>query len=209
MLPDPIVEHIRSVVEREYEYADERIHVSELCGCLLKAWFRRRYPVERDFDQLWFLYRGIVYDELWTRLFERNQIRVTHRIRNGPTIVGRYDFYWDDRIWDLKTTISVRNLKEPFSHHVDQVKFYCWCENVDKGALLYVSFDGYQIFYFDCDDAEEVVKRFEEKAIVLYNALEANEPPTTAYTESWECRYCEYALDFCGGKGIGLLKNID
>jgi len=207
MLPDPIIEHIRSVVEREYEYDDRRIHCTELTGCLLKAWLRRRVPIERDFDRLWFLYRGIVYDELWTSLFPRNQIRVTHRVAGGPTIVGRYDFFYDNAIWEMKTVNSVRRLDSPYEHHEKQLKFYCYCENIDYGKLLYVSFDGYCVFTVDCSEEKvlPVVEEFERKAVELYKALKTDVPPEPDADE-WECRYCEYFGSYCGGRDVGALR---
>jgi len=204
MLPDPIVEHIRSVVEREYEYADERIHVTELCGCLLKAWLRRRCPVEREFERMWYLYRGLIFDQLWTSLFPRNQVRVTHRIKNGPTIVGKIDFEWNGRIYELKTVNSVKRLDEPYDHHVKQVRFYAWCECVEEAVLLYVSFDGYCAFTVDCGEEKvlPVVEEFERKAVELYKALKTDVPPEP---DADEC-YCEYFGSYCGGRDVGALR---
>lgn len=209
MLPDPIVEHIRSVVEREYEYSDERIHATELCGCLLKAWLRRRYPVEREFERMWYLYRGLIFDELWTSLFPRKQVRVTHRIKNGPTIVGKIDFIYNGKIYELKTVNSVRRLDELYDHHVKQVRFYAWCECVEEAVLLYISFDGYCAFTVDCSEEKvlPVVEEFERKAVELYEALKKNEPPRPDASK-WECQFCEYYLSYCGGRDVGLLKNL-
>ena len=208
-LPDPILQHIREVVEKEYEYSDERIHVIELCGCLLKAFLQRKIPIEKDFNRLWYIYRGLIFDELWTRRFERNQIRVTHRIRGGPTIVGRIDFIHDGKIYELKTINTVRRIDEPLEHHVKQVRFYAYCENVNKAVIIYVSFDGYKCFEVDCSDefTIPVVEEFEQKAMKLYRALKNNQPPEPEDIPSWVCKYCEYYLTYCGGREVGCFKS--
>ena len=206
-LPEPILNHIKQVVEKEREHSDDRIYATELAGnCLLKAFLNRRVGLKSERIQ-WAIYRGLIFDELWTGLFPRNQVRVTHRIPNGPTIVGRIDFIWDGKIYELKTVNSVRKIEEPLPHHVKQVKFYAWCENVDTAVIIYVSFDGIRCFDINCHDSYEIVKEFEQKAMVLYQALKTNTPPEPGEeVEEWECKYCDYYMSYCGGKKIGCLR---
>ena len=92
-LPNPILEHILTTTLEEYEYRNETLHVTELLYCLRKAYLRRTHlDIEKELEQRWYLYRGSVFDRLWCELFPRNQIRITYRIPNGPTIVGKIDF---------------------------------------------------------------------------------------------------------------------
>jgi len=198
-LPQPIVDHIQSVVRREYEYSDDRLHVTELCGCLRKTYFRRRQPIEKSPEQQWYLYRGLIFDELWTSLFPRSQLRVTHRVKNGPTIVGRIDFVYNGKLYELKTINTVKYLDSPYPHHIKQVRFYAFCENLKQAVLLYLAFDGHKVFEVDCADEEvlPVVEEIEKKALILYEALKRNTPPEP-YNETWECRYCEFST-VCGG----------
>jgi len=206
-LPEPILEHIKKTVEREYEYDDRKVHVTELTGCILKAYLNRKLSekIEEPFERVWYKYRGLIFDELWTGLFPRNQVRITHRIPDGPVITGRIDFIHDGKIFELKTINTIKKLGEPLSHHVKQVKFYAWCENIDKAVIIYVSFDGFKIFEIDCSDAYNVVKEFEEKALKLYKALKENKPPEPD-AEEWECRYCDFYMVYCGGREIGVLR---
>lgn len=190
-LPEPILDHINSLVEREYTYRDGSLHVTELLYCLRKSYLRRQETAEKEISQKWYLYRGLIFDELWTTKFSRNQVRITHRIPDGPTIVGKIDFIHEDTIYELKTVSNFYALKDGAKEqHIKQVKFYAWCENLDKAKLIYVSLEGVRIFDIDCSDAYETVRELEEKARILYKALKSKIPPEPV--ESWECRYCEY-----------------
>ena len=200
-LPSPILEHIITVTLSEYEYRNETLHVTELLYCLRKAFFRRtRLDVEKELEQRWYLYRGSIFDQLWCGLFPRNQIRVTYRVPDGPTIVGRIDFVNkedDDLVlYELKTISNRYAIKDgPKEEHVKQVKFYAWCENIGVAKLVYVSFEGVRIFTVDCSCANEVVKELEERARHLYDCLRNDKlPPRTE--KEWECRYCEFK-DIC------------
>lgn len=67
-------------------------------------------------EQRWYLYRGSIFDQLWCGLFPRNQIRVTYRVPDGPTIVGRIDFVNkedDDLVlYELKTISNRYAIKD-------------------------------------------------------------------------------------------------
>jgi len=194
-LPKEILEHIYKTTVKDYEYyRDESIHVTELTYCLRKAYLRRKIeqPPEKTIDGLWFFYRGLIFDEMWTGLFPRNQVRVTHRIPNGPTIVGRIDFIAyepDPVIYELKTISTLKAVNEPKEEHVIQTKFYSWCENVQKARIIYVSFEGVRIFDIDCSNVDEVVENLEWRAVTLYECLKKNKIPPKE--DTWECNYCE------------------
>jgi len=207
-LPKPIVDHIVEVVEREYEYSDDRIYATEPCSCILRAYLKRRYPMEKSMQRLWVLYRGLVFDELWTKRFDRNQVRVTYRVKGGPTIVGKRDFIYNNTLYELKTVSTVKRVDRPYEHHIKQVRFYAYCENMKRAKIIYVSFDGFKIFDINCSDdvTLPVVEEFETKAIELYNALKNNIPPPPDGCEDWECKYCEYLGTYCGGSEVGFIS---
>jgi CRISPR/Cas system-associated exonuclease Cas4 (RecB family) len=196
-LPQAIQDHIIKTTSGEYEYRDKSVHVTELLYCLRKSYYRRtELSEEKEIEQRWFFYRGIIFDQLWTNLFPRNQVRVTHRISGGPTIVGKIDFIeMDDEptLYELKTISNKYAIKNgPKEEHVKQIKFYMWCENIEKVKLIYVSFAGIAIFEIDVSDAESIVQELEETAKLLYDCL-VNEklPPKT--DRNWECKYCDFS----------------
>ncbi|MBO8181028.1 MAG: PD-(D/E)XK nuclease family protein [Archaeoglobus sp.] len=201
-LPDRIKEHIIAATNSDYTRRDNSLHVTELVYCLRKAYYRRMAEKEgekeeKGIKQRWYLYRGIVFDEAWTGLFARNQVRVTHRVRNGPTIVGRIDFIDDDgTLYELKTISNDYAIRDgPKPAHVKQALFYAWIEQAPRVRLVYVHLGGVHIFELDTRLAEQVVEEVEQKAIELWRALKEGRPPEP-HNEPWECRYCEFR-DLC------------
>ncbi|RLI81509.1 hypothetical protein DRP04_05975 [Archaeoglobales archaeon] len=197
LLPAEIRQHIDETLQKEFEYRYGAVHVTELLYCLRKAYFRRiGVTAEQTDKSKWFFYRGLIFDKLWTGIFARNQVRVTHRIPHGPVIVGRIDFIirenGEDIICELKTVANRWALKEgPKEDHVKQVKFYAWCENVQKAQLIYVSFEGVKVYDIDCSDVDQVVKELEEYAKLLQHCLVTQQlPPKTE--RQWECQNCEF-----------------
>lgn len=204
-LPEEIKDHIIQATDQsDYKHRDEELHVTELLYCLRKAYYRRmaekegEASPEKQLAQRWYLYRGIIFDEAWTSLFVRNQVRVTHRVPNGPTIVGKIDFIENDTVWDLKTISNEYAIKEgPKPAHVKQVLFYAWVQNFSKAGLIYLHLGGVHLFELDTTPAEEVVRELEDKARKLYFALKSGDPPERV--DTWECRYCEFKTICTGG----------
>ncbi len=204
-LPEPIKRHIEEITSSEYTHRDGEVHVTELLYCLRKAYYRRMAEkngenVEKELKNRWWLYRGVVFDELWTGLFPKNQVRITHRIPDGPVIAGKIDFIYNDTVYDLKTISNEYAVRDgPKEEHVKQVLFYAWVNNTPKAGLIYVWLGGVKIFLIDTSRAYEVVKELEERAMKLWTALRKMEPPERE--ESWQCKYCEFK-DICLRGGI-------
>lgn len=197
-LPEAIKEHIITTTTRDYPARDNAVYVTELTYCIRKAYYRRMAEragerEDKGLRQRWYLYRGIVFDEAWTNLFPRHQVRVTHRVKDGPTIIGKIDFIDDDgTLYELKTVsndYAVRN--GPKMAHVKQALFYAWIEQAPKVRLVYVHLGGIRIFDLAPRLAWKIVQEFEEKAMALWNALQTNTPPQPD-NEAWECKYCEF-----------------
>ena len=109
-LPTPITIHLQDAVTTR-PAQPHVYHVTELTGCLRKAWYRRVYPerVEWTLRSLWNIYRGITFDKKWTSLFEIHQ--KTYRVkRQGVTVTGTCDFVYDAGdglvLYDLKMPAS-------------------------------------------------------------------------------------------------------
>ena len=209
-LPDEIKEHIiDATTEDDYTHRDGQLHVTELVYCLRKAYFRRQMEKEGQHENKalkdrWYLYRGIVFDEAWTSLFPRNQVRVTYRIPNGPSISGRIDFETEDTVWELKTVSNDYAIRDgPKPAHVKQALFYAWVENMPKAKLVYVHLGGVKIFELDTSRAGEVVDELVSRAKELYRALKEGRPPEP-HNEPWECRYCPFR-DLCEKQALDKL----
>jgi hypothetical protein len=209
-LPPAIKRQIIVSTDRTKVRDNNHLDLTECIGCLRKAWFKRKFPLSPSLRQRWYFYRGNVFDDLWTPLFERNQVRVTHRIRNSKypvVIAGRLDFLDEEKfVADLKTTDKIENIRKygAKEDNVKQLMFYCWYEATTKGRLYYISFKDAEMFEFDfkAKELEELVDEIEERAMVLYDSLLTSAPPPKdeKHTDSyWECNlsrdgeeYCEY-----------------
>ncbi|NVM20585.1 MAG: PD-(D/E)XK nuclease family protein [Desulfobacterales bacterium] len=199
-LPEPIKQRILGKVTRDFKRRHNEVYLTELLYCLRKAYFSRKIGKKITLQHAWYLYRGTLFDEEWTPLFERRQIRCTHRVPDSPVVVvARADFIDDDgAIADLKTYASLRYLKGPKAEHVKQVLFYSWTNAIDKIRLYYVDFKDCKKFDETnsplmkvTDTAQrELVKEIEGRAKILYYGLESDTPPSKE--ESWICKSCEY-----------------
>jgi len=215
-MPKTIQNYLMTKMNRdEKEYRDNRISVTDLCGCLRKAYFKRREPAPITLEQAFTFNRGILFDEEYTSLFPRNQVRVTHRISNYPIVItGRLDFIDEDgAVADWKTIdgtywIEQKGAKE---ENITQVLFYAYCEGLDKARLYYMSLGNLIKVDVDADDKTQLenMEKLEDRALELYENLCCNSPPERddVHTKKyWECEYkksgntvrCEY-YDKCYG----------
>jgi CRISPR/Cas system-associated exonuclease Cas4 (RecB family) len=205
-LPEPIVLHIFETTNKEIAREEGTVGCTELLYCLRKAWLRRKYRdrIELTESQRWWIYRGNIFDNLWTSLFEKNQVEVRYKINDELTIVGHADFIYDDAVWELKTIATIKALWDrneqrykPKPWHVKQVLFYAHCLGLEKIRLCYISFDGYKIFTeqdFELNK-DEVIRELVEKALEFHNYWKNDIPPAKT-SQEWECKFCE-VKQFC------------
>jgi len=201
-LPQKLLQHIDKVTERHHDYRDNIFYVSELTGCIRQAYLNRTLKPkieDYDFTQKWRLFRGIIFDQAITTLFERNQIRITHRVKNLPIVItGKADFIEDDVLWELKTVSELP--EKPQEHHVLQVLFYAYYLLPKSCRILYVAMDNVRVFEIDYNDelARQAVELLEERAKTLYECLRKNEPPEPTKNRRL-CESCFFYLQDCVG----------
>lgn len=222
--PERIKNYVVNKTNRnDKKYENNRFGVTELLGCPRKVYFRRTQPRKHGFEQAFHFYKGILFDDDLTSLFQQNQTRVTYRIRPDTDVVisGRIDFIDDDgAIADWKVTDNLYYVQKDGAkeEHKKQVLFYAYCQGCTKARLYYMSFG-------DIEKAEvevtpeaqaEVLAELSERALYLNDCLVSQEVPAKEkkYTPSyWECEYvkyrntirerrvrCEY-YDLCHGGG--------
>jgi len=215
-LPDVIKQEIINQTERNRVRVDNRLDVTEVIGCIRKAWFKRKIPKPLSLKSRWYLYRGNLFDNAWTPLFEKNQMTITHRLQHIPVVIsGRLDFIdGDGAVADLKSTDKLYWIiqKGGKEDNIKQVRFYAWHIPTDKARLYYVSLKDVEKVEveFTEDEQLELVKEMELKAELLYNALKDNCPPARdeRHTDNyWECKpskegevYCEFIEECQSGK---------
>lgn len=194
-LPQPIKDEIlRKANGEEYKNKPHTYAVTELLYCLRKAYFKRTNPKPLSLKQAFNIYRGKIFDQLWTPLFRHNQVRCTYRLKNVPiTISGKYDFLTEEgKVTDLKTAKTLFYINEPSSEYIKQVRFYGYCNALEKAQILYIDFGDCKLFPVEVGDCTQLLQELEEKATLLFWALQKGKAPEKTSVETWMCENCEY-----------------
>ncbi len=193
-LPEPIKQYIIRKVEEEYEpRANNHLYIKELTGCLRRAYFKRKVGKKPlDIRKAYAIFRGDLFDKVFTPLFRRNQVRVSHRIKGTPIVIsGKFDFVENGVIYDLKTIASLYFIRKKGAREDDvrQIQFYAWCTATPKVRLAYMDFKDAEVIEITADD--RIIEWVERQARVLYEAL-VNDIPPAKTEDKWRCNYCEY-----------------
>jgi hypothetical protein len=197
VLPQPIKDHIiKNANFDDYIGKPNTYSVTELLYCTRKTYFKRTQPKPTTLEQAFNLYRGKVFDNLWTPLFRHNQVRSTYRCKNIPiTISGKYDFIDENGVLvDLKTAKSLYYINEPGHEYIQQVRFYAYLNSIEKARILYVDFGDAKAFDVEVGDCQQLLTDLESKAAELYFALKNKCPPpkTVNISQMWLCQKCDY-----------------
>ena len=191
-LPITVWNYIKNKTNFEYyEKSDKRIGVKEVCSCLRKAWYLRKYKDYFFSDQTrWMIFRGMVFDDIFSGLYEKHGVKFVHDV-GDIQLVGKIDFIDEfDNIWELKTVNSIWSIKNgPHKEHMLQANFYAYALGHDTYNLLYVSFDGIKAFT-NITTNEQDGKLLIERAKQLSYYLENNIMPPKEETKA--CKYCQY-----------------
>jgi len=202
-LPEPILKYIRRKVHNRV-YLPHVYHVTELTGCLRKAFFHRVFGyTEIPLNSAWWFYRGSLFDGEWSPLFEKNQ-ETKAVARDGLIIVGTYDFVFQNKklgdtepvVHDLKSTQSLYYLREediPHRSHVEQVQAYMMMFGYNKGRIIYYDFSDSPI-QFDVEKDEKILDKLFERAKILDDAVNRKDPSAIPFPEeSYFCKekYCD------------------
>lgn len=198
-LPEPIRRHILQGMH-ENICIRHVYHVTELIYCLAKTYHNRSAgPCEPRLEQAWPIYRGNVFDDLWTQLFPQNQVSVLIE-DGGLYVVGKADFVHEGIVYDLKTTASlyyIREYAEPKQEHVEQVQTYHELlrrqgHRVNGCRLIYLDFGNHPL-QFDVKPDPTVIGRLLDRAHRLDQALTQGNPKGLQNPADWECGYCEHS----------------
>ena len=183
--------------DREYTNQDNVFHASELSyECMFKVYMDREYGKGFPDDARWNLYRGSVFDKAITPLFDENELRVQQRVKGTPYVIrGRIDGlnYDTNEIFEVKSVVSIKYVREPFKHHVPQGLFYLGNYNPEATLkFLYVSMDGYKVLEYigGFETMEAELENFDAKARIIGKAIRKGEPPEPVRAN--ECKWCRY-----------------
>ena len=193
-LPKPIKEHILNYVNREYEAAPNTYSLTDLLYGIRRSYYKKSNPKPiTSIKSAFNLYRGLVFDQLWTPLFKRNQIRCTYRLKYIPiTISGKYDFIDENGVLtDLKMPKTLFYTTDASEEYKKQIRFYGYCNAMEKCQILSVDGGDCKKFPVETGDCTALLEELETKATILFWALQRGKAPPKD-CPPWMCPDCQW-----------------
>jgi len=175
-----IKKEIEEDISKRKEKKENEIWVSDLISCKKKVEFYRKFPemfiIEPKLYIGKFIHTGI--QEVLKEIYENVEIeKEVEKEIDGKIIKGRVDAILDDTILEIKYT-SNTNLKEPYPHHIIQLKIYLWLTQKNKGKLIYITPNN--LLEFDVDGEfkdEDIIELIKNEKSPMWD---------------WECCYCPF-----------------
>ncbi len=180
----------------------DEIHVSEVVGCLRKAYYYRKYG-----DPLYLshladtkcvilglgiaMHRGLQMQFIRLGYRVEVPVGVTIESEDGAfTLVGTPDVVGRDHIIELKTVNKIP--ERPYDHHVMQLNAYLWMTNRETGYIVYVCKKDGSVKVHMILRREKLWRKTIERAKLLYHCLKHDIVPPPEYSHL--CKYCEFAF---------------
>jgi len=190
----------RSLLLKHLRVPDRNsIHVSEVVGCLRKAWLNRKYGDLKNLNHLSnskcvILGLGFashfVLEQALRELGYVTEKPVTVEFPNGLKLIGTPDAYNDKVVLEVKTVNKIPDY--PYEHHILQLNAYLNILNYDSGLIVYIcKKDGRVKIYEIRRDMRKYVQIL-ERAKKLYYHISKDIPPEPE--PSHLCNYCEWKL---------------
>ncbi len=208
-LPKPIKEYLLQNVSQRPVFPHV-YHVTSLIGGARKLYYERMFPCDSvDLVSAWNLFRGITFDELFTRLFDVNQKSYVVQ-REVISIVGTLDFvYFDEEcgerfLCDLKMPKSIfyKINHGAGSFYIKQCLSYLNMAHVHKELLdvhkvrIYMLAE--DLCYEEIDEDDTILNNFLwPRAYRVDRALLLRKPEMLPCPEErWECDFCKADDEF-------------
>jgi len=185
-----IDEAIKAFHEENRKELGEKIHITEACGCLRFAYFRRKLG-EKD-DNIQYLFMGTaIHDAILKYIGEETEIHVENDILIGyaDAIVN---YNGERLVIELKT---VKRLpQKPYKSHVEQLNAYLNLLGIEKGVIIYFERGSGNKAVFVIERDPTLFTITMEKARYLKECIEKNRPPEIK--DESLCFMCPYR-DVC------------
>ena len=210
---------IDSILRDYFAKEDRERHVgvyypSELGFCIRRNWYLYKYPRPVDDATKKVVAVGKIFHEFIFKALESKKFNVHENEKslsiidgeNGLVISGRIDHLIkvdndsEPFIIEVKTSKSVKSLKEAKREHKMQIMPYMIALQVKKAMIIYVEKDNLDTKSFEFEFDDELFKDMMQRARRLHNCLTTNVfPPAEAKEDmsvGWMCLYCQYR-DMC------------
>lgn len=207
-IPKPILDFVKNSSGNRPTIPN-LFHISGIVYCLGKEYYSRTIAMnkEADIEGQFNMFRGRVFDGLYSPLFELNQ-NTEVITRDNISLTGTYDFVYDGYLWDLKIPKSIYYKKKSGAGqgYIRQVKAYLAMNHfnnklldINKAYILMIAGDGILRTEVDADNDKEFLDWLFKRAFALRDDINSSEPDKIREfdcpEEKWECdeKYCQYS----------------
>ena len=181
------------------------IHVSEVVGCLRKAFFNRVRPPTVTPANAVMILGGNIHESLQAvlrRYGYETEFRVALDAKDVK-LVGHADAYHPEKqhVLEFKTTSKIPD--SPYPEHVRQAQAYVTLTNSKKAYIIYISRTNGKVKVFEIKPDKQVLRKLIQRARELSHSLITMDPPPPEPTHL--CNYCEHALTCRRSKRWGVV----
>ena len=151
----------------------DKIHVTEVCGCLRYAYFKRTVELKPDANYFTFIGTAI-HDAILKHISDQIEIHVENDIIEGyaDAIV---EINGQKYVFELKTVRWLPN--KPYKSHIEQVNCYMNMLGIDKAVIVYVQRSDGKKSVFVVDRDPDLFSITLDKARYLRKCLDLGKPP--------------------------------
>ncbi|MEM4204634.1 MAG: hypothetical protein QXS54_11245, partial [Candidatus Methanomethylicaceae archaeon] len=138
------------------------IHVTDVVGCLRKAYFYKKNNVPDYVHNYLAVFIGKAvhaYIEQFTDEQGSSEVKVSH-----GDVVGSADYVTEDTVYDFKTTQKIIPKYLPYGKHLEQVSAYASILQKQKGIICYISTSGPS----KCPECNKGLRYINGKATCVY-----------------------------------------
>lgn len=203
MILDVLTLALKNKYDTEFR---DGVHVSDITLCPRKSMIRRLEPSPISIIELNYFTSGRAIHDAIATLAGSNPARfeIEKEIK-AFGVIGHVDLYDRENNIPIECkSMRVKEVKEPKSHHVEQLKSYMAMLNSKKGVLLYqclLNFDEKPFVEFEVEMTDEDIIITQHRLVneaSEYNKYLSAKTPMEAYgviknpTLNWLCNRCPY-----------------
>lgn len=190
-----VIRWLQSAVKQRVVLDNTVIHVSEVTGCLRKAYYARTRAFKLTPGEAIILLGSQIHEavqEVLAGMGFEPEFEVAVK-RDGIKLVGHIDAYHPDEnvVLELKTVRRVP--KEPYRSHRFQAEIYGAIVEASEIYIIYISRNDGDVKVFKTSWSENTLDFAVKRAKLLSDCLDKREPPMRE--PSHLCDFCPFKLE--------------
>jgi len=180
---------------------DNEFYASSVGGCPRLIYYSKVFPDrKKDPKSLKvFVLGNLVHDFLQKEVLSgESEVPLVIETK-GVKIKGRLDQVDDNFIYEIKSVSTLRFVKEqPQKHHVLQLMLYLKAFKREKGKIVYVEKNTFDIIEHEIVFDEKIYDEAVEGFVSVFQSMSKNALPDKT-SEEWACKHCLFKKE-CDGE---------